>query len=74
MNVTYPVMKEYQLLKNNICTDHGNLDGIIHSAAFAPRDHLTGKYLDNVTRDGFLTAHDVSSYSFTALAKLLKTV
>ncbi len=32
-------------------------------------DHLTGKYLDNITRDGFVTAHDVSSYSFTALAK-----
>ena len=59
-------------LKNNISTDYGNLDGIIHSAAFAPRDHLTGKYLDNVTRDGFVTAHDVSSYSFTALAKAFK--
>ena len=59
-------------LKNNISADHGNLDGIIHSAAFAPRDHLTGNYLDNVTRDGFITAHDVSSYSFTALAKAFK--
>ena len=64
--------EEISNLKNNISTDYGNLDGIIHSAAFAPRDHLTGKYLDNVTRDGFVTAHDVSSYSFTALAKAFK--
>ena len=64
--------EEITTLKNNISTDYGNLDGIIHSAAFAPRDHLTGKYLDNVTREGFVTAHDVSSYSFTALAKAFK--
>jgi enoyl-[acyl-carrier-protein] reductase (NADH) len=31
----------------------GNLDGIVHSAAFAPREELSGKYLDNVTRNGF---------------------
>lgn len=59
-------------LKDMISADHGNLDGIIHSAAFAPKDHLTGKYLDNITRDGFVTAHDISSYSFTALAKAFR--
>ena len=46
--------------------------GIIHSAAFAPREQLSGKYLDNITRDGFTIAHDISSYSFTALAKFFK--
>lgn len=45
------------------------LDIIIHSVAFAPREELSGNYLDVVTRDGFLKAHDISSYSFTALAK-----
>ena len=46
-----------------------SLDIIVHSAAFAPREELDGDYLDNVTREGFSIAHDISSYSFTALAK-----
>lgn len=46
-----------------------SLDIIIHSVAFAPRDQLQGDYLDCVTREGFNTAHEISSYSFAALAK-----
>ena len=46
------------------------LDGIIHSIAFAPREALAGDYLDSVTREAFRIAHDVSSYSFAALAKV----
>ncbi|RYU62927.1 enoyl-ACP reductase [Methylolobus aquaticus] len=45
------------------------LDCIVHSVAFAPRDALEGSYIDSVTRENFRTAHDVSSYSFAALAK-----
>lgn len=45
------------------------LDGIIHSIAFAPRSALTGDYLESVDREAFHIAHDVSSYSFAALAK-----
>ena len=45
------------------------LDVIIHSVAYAPREELEGEYLDNVTREGFRAAHDISSYSFAALAK-----
>jgi enoyl-[acyl-carrier protein] reductase I len=47
--------------------DH--LDIIVHSVAFAPREELDGDYLDCVTRDGFRVAHEISSYSFAALAK-----
>lgn len=47
----------------------GHLDIIVHSVAFAPKEELEGGYVDSVTRDGFRTAHDISSYSFTALAK-----
>jgi len=47
--------------------DH--LDIIIHSVAYAPRDALEGEYLDCVTRENFNTAHEISSYSFSALAK-----
>lgn len=45
------------------------LDILVHSAAFAPREMLEGTYLENLTREGFLMAHDISSYSFSALAK-----
>lgn len=45
------------------------LDIIVHSVAFAPRNELEGDYLDSVTRDGFRLAHEISSYSFAALAK-----
>ena len=46
--------------------DH--LDILVHSVAHAPREQLEGEYLENVTREGFLMAHEISSYSFTALA------
>jgi len=46
-----------------------SLDIVIHSVAFAPREQLEGNYLDCVTREGFRIAHDISSYSFAALAK-----
>lgn len=47
--------------------DH--LDIIVHSVAYAPREQLEGPYLDSVTREGFRIAHEISSYSFAALAK-----
>ena len=45
------------------------LDGIVHSIAFAPREALSGDYLDSISRESFRIAHDISSYSFAALAK-----
>jgi enoyl-[acyl-carrier protein] reductase I len=47
----------------------GQVDVIAHSVAFAPREQLSGSYVDTVTRDGFKVAQDISSYSFVALAK-----
>lgn len=52
--------------------DH--LDIIVHSVAFAPREELDGGYLDCVTREGFRVAHEISSYSFAALAKAARTM
>jgi len=46
-----------------------SFDIIIHSIAYAPKELLEGDYLDNLTRDGFNAAHDVSSYSLAAIAK-----
>jgi enoyl-[acyl-carrier protein] reductase I len=45
------------------------LDAIVHSIAFAPPHELQSDYVDGLTREGFITAHEISSYSFSALAK-----
>lgn len=45
------------------------LDIIVHSVAFAPKEALEGEYLASVSRESFRVAHDISSYSFAALAK-----
>ncbi len=58
---------------DNVFTELGKhwdgFDILIHAVGFAPRDQLVGDYLDAVTREGFQIAHDISSYSFAALAK-----
>jgi enoyl-[acyl-carrier protein] reductase I len=45
------------------------LDVLVHSVGFAPREALQGEFLDNLTRESFAVAHDISSYSLAALAK-----
>ncbi|MCG6986515.1 MAG: enoyl-ACP reductase [Thiocapsa sp.] len=60
---------DIQALFDSLGERWDGLDAIVHSVAFAPRDQLEGDYVDSVTRDGFATAHDISSYSFAALAK-----
>ena len=50
----------------------GTFDGFVHSIGFAPADQLEGNFVDVTTREGFRIAHDISSYSFTALAKAAK--
>lgn len=45
------------------------IDIIVHSVAFAPKESLDGNYIETTTRENFAIAHNISSYSFTALAK-----
>jgi enoyl-[acyl-carrier protein] reductase I len=47
----------------------GELDILVHAVAYAPREALTGRFLTATSREGFHIAHDVSSYSLTALAQ-----
>src|SRR5471032_2476450 len=47
----------------------GFLDVLVHAVAFAPREALSGGFTASTTREAFRIAHDVSSYSFTALAR-----
>ncbi|MBM7717347.1 enoyl-[acyl-carrier protein] reductase I [Bacillus thermophilus] len=56
---------------SNIKEKAGPIHGIAHCIAFANREELVGEYL-NVTRDGFLLAHNISSYSLTAVAKAVQ--
>ena len=45
------------------------LDGLVHSIAFAPSVAIEGDFLEGISRESFRIAHDVSSYSYPALAK-----
>ncbi|ALT77249.1 MULTISPECIES: enoyl-ACP reductase FabI [unclassified Roseateles] len=45
-------------------------DGFVHSIGFAPREAIAGDFLDGLTRENFRIAHDISAYSFPAMAKL----
>ena len=45
------------------------IEGIVHSIAFAPNEAIEGDFLDGISRESFRIAHEVSSYSFPALAK-----
>jgi enoyl-[acyl-carrier protein] reductase I len=45
------------------------LDGFVHAIAYAPREALDGEFLDGFTREAFRIAHDISAYSFPAMAK-----
>ncbi len=50
------------------------LDGLVHSIAYAPNEALEGDFLDGLSREAFRIAHDVSAYSFPALAKGARTL
>ena len=58
---------------NNLFVELGKrwdgLDGLVHAVAFAPKEALDGNFLDNINREAFRIAHDVSAYSLPALAK-----
>ncbi len=61
--------EEIEAMFDALAGQWDGLDGIVHSVGFAPREQLEGTYVDAVTREGFAIAHDISSYSFAALAK-----
>ncbi|MBX2886591.1 MAG: enoyl-ACP reductase [Granulosicoccus sp.] len=58
-----------QLMSDVSGTWSDGFDGLIHAVAFAPREALDGDFLDSITRESFRIAHDISSYSFAAIAK-----
>ena len=61
--------KQISELFSKLSDDWDGLDGIVHCLAFAPTHELNGNYVDVTTREGFITAHEISSYSLVALAQ-----
>jgi len=55
-----------------LARDWGTLDVLVHAVAFAPREALAGSFVEHTDREAFRLAHDVSSYSLTALARAAK--
>lgn len=72
-NKVYPCDVTSDLQINDLFSQLGEtwpeLDGIVHCLAYAPANELNGNYVDVTTREGFLTAHEISSYSLVALAQ-----
>ncbi|MCP1727077.1 enoyl-[acyl-carrier protein] reductase I [Natronospira proteinivora] len=60
---------EIQAVFDGLGQSWDGLDVLVHSVAFAPRESLQGGYLESVTREAFAISHDISAYSFAALAK-----
>lgn len=53
----------------SIRNEWGYLDGFVHSIGFAPRECISGNFLDGLSREAFQVAMDISAYSFPAMAK-----
>lgn len=56
-------------LMTTLANEGTKLDGIVHAVAYAPADQLSGNFVDNINKVGFNIAHEISSYTFTSLAK-----
>ena len=63
---------EIARLFDDLSKSWDGLDGLVHCLAYAPAGELDGNFVDVTTREGFLTAHEISSYSFAALARAAK--
>lgn len=60
---------EIEQLFSDLAKHWGKFDGFVHAIAFAPREALDGEFLDGFSREAFRIAHDISAYSFPAMAK-----
>jgi enoyl-[acyl-carrier protein] reductase I len=60
---------EIEKLFTDLSKPWPKFDGFVHAIAFAPREALDGEFLDGFSREAFRIAHDISAYSFPAMAK-----
>jgi enoyl-[acyl-carrier protein] reductase I len=72
-NLIFKVDVAYDDQIEAMFADLGNgwegLDGLVHSIAYAPNEAIEGDFLEGISRESFRIAHEISSYSFPALAK-----
>ncbi|MBK8072170.1 MAG: enoyl-ACP reductase FabI [Ramlibacter sp.] len=61
--------EQIQRLFTDLGAAWGTFDGFVHSISFAPREAIAGDFLDGLSREGYRIAHDISAYSFPAMAK-----
>jgi enoyl-[acyl-carrier protein] reductase I len=54
---------------DSLKAEWGTFDGFVHAIAFAPKEAIMGDFLDGLSRESFRMAHDISSYSYAAMAK-----
>ncbi|MDR7294889.1 enoyl-[acyl-carrier protein] reductase I [Pelomonas aquatica] len=62
--------EQLEALFNQLGEVWPEFDGFVHSIGFAPREAIAGNFLEGMTRENFRIAHDISAYSFPAMAKL----
>jgi len=60
---------QIEALFKELASHWSALDGLVHSIGFAPREAIAGEFLDGLSREAFRVAHDISAYSFPAMAK-----
>ena len=65
--------EEIKALKESIEKDMGQIDFIVHSIAFAPKEGLGGRFI-NIPKDAFDVAMDISVYSLIEIVRELKPV
>lgn len=73
ITVDFTVDEQLDNLTRTVAAKFGKIDFLVHSAAYAKREDLSGRFLDT-SRDGFALALDVSCYSLVALCKHLEPV
>ncbi len=61
-------------LFDDLAQSWDSLDALVHCLAFAPAGELDGDFVDVTSREGFLTAHEISSYSFVALGRAARNL
>lgn len=60
---------QIEKLFQDLATHWPTFDGFVHGIGYAPREAIAGDFLDGLSREGFKVAHDISAYSFPAMAK-----
>ena len=60
--------EQLDLVFSSLRDAFGGLDSVVHAIAYAKREELEGDFF-NTSKEGYMLAHEVSSYSLTAIAK-----